>query len=61
MKGETMFWIVDLVNQKYTTEAEARRTAQAIANREYRPVIVAVGLPGLGYTELAFTIRPERG
>ena len=56
-----MFWIVDLVNQKYTTEAEARRTAQAIANREYRPVMVAVGLPGLGYTELAFTIRPERG
>jgi hypothetical protein len=61
MKGETMFWQVDLEPRKYATEAEARSAAQAIANREYRPVIVAMGLPGVDYTEVAFTVRPERG
>ena len=59
-KGETMFWVIDLDSGgKYATEGEARKAAQAIANREYRPVIVAMGLPGAGYTELAFTVRPE--
>ena len=55
-----MFWTVDLTQREYASEDSARSAAQAIANEEFRPVIVCMGLPGMGYLEVAFTVRAIR-
>lgn len=55
-----MFWTVDLTHEQYSSEEAARSAAQAIANADFRPVIVCMGLPGVGFLEIAFTVSAVR-